>query len=55
MKANDIIQIGGMIYIVKRVYEISDEFMEKHDLIYKTRYTAYSYITNREIDAAVVG
>lgn len=54
MKANDIIQVRGIPFIVKRVYELTDDFMKEHGLHQKTRFTAYSYITNREIDAAVI-
>lgn len=48
VKIFDIIQVGGIPFVVKRIYIINNP-----GLFYKKRFVAHSYVTHKEIDAAV--
>lgn len=50
LKANDIIQICGIPYTIKRIYKTDNP-----ELTHKIRFTAYSYTNNNRIDAAITG
>jgi len=39
MLEGDLVTRGESVYLVEKIYQISDEYMKQHDLYHKTRVT----------------